>query len=140
VRKPKKATPEKRTQMLVVLDAGQVLLQQRPATGIWGGLLSLPEVDGHAPLDDEDPPPGLDDALAAAGRFGTVEDGEALLPLQHGFTHYRLHIHPVRVRLRGRVPAPDGYAWWDLERLNEAGMPAPVRKLLEDLGRPSLFT
>jgi A/G-specific adenine glycosylase len=138
VRKPKKATPEKRTQMLVVVDGGQVLLQQRPASGIWGGLLSLPEVDGHAAFDD-DAAFDLQTALAAAGRYGIVEDSEPLLPLQHGFTHYRLHIHPLRVGLRERGETPAGHVWWDLARVGEAPLPAPVKKLLSDLARPSLF-
>jgi A/G-specific adenine glycosylase len=140
VRKPKKATPEKRAQMLVVIDRGQVLLQQRPGTGIWGGLLSLPEVDGHVAIDeDDDELPTIEAALEAAARFGSVDEGEALVPVQHGFTHYKLHIHPVRVGLRSRAPTPEGYVWWDMDRLNEAGMPAPIRKLLETLGQPSLF-
>jgi A/G-specific adenine glycosylase len=140
VRKPKKATPEKWTQLLVVVDAGQVLLQQRPATGIWGGLLSLPEVDGHLSLDHDDAAaPDLQAALRAAARFGTVDEGEALLPLQHGFTHYRLHMHPVRIALRGRAAAPEGYVWWDLDRISEAALPSPIKKFLAQLAQPGLF-
>ena len=44
VSKPKKAVPERHSAMLVIVDDGQVLLEQRPGSGIWGGLLSLPEV------------------------------------------------------------------------------------------------
>ncbi|MBD3609161.1 MAG: A/G-specific adenine glycosylase, partial [Gammaproteobacteria bacterium] len=43
-RKPKKDKPVKRCHMLILQDAqGHVLLQQRPPSGIWGGLWSLPE-------------------------------------------------------------------------------------------------
>jgi A/G-specific adenine glycosylase len=137
VRKPKKATPEKRTQMLVVIDRGQVLLEQRPGTGIWGGLLSLPEVDGHVPLDDEE----LDVSAAAeaAEKFGVVAETEALLPLEHGFTHYKLHIHPYRIALTSRGETPAGYVWWDLVIIDTAALPAPVKKLLGQLAQPSLF-
>jgi A/G-specific adenine glycosylase len=137
VRKPKKATPEKRAQMLVVIDRGQVLLEQRPGTGIWGGLLSLPEVDGHVALDDED----LDASAAseAAEKFGAVEETEALLPLEHGFTHYKLHIHPYRIALKSRGETPAAYVWWDLARIEEAALPSPIKKLLGRLGQPSLF-
>jgi A/G-specific adenine glycosylase len=138
VRKPKKATPEKRTQMLVVIDRGQVLLEQRPGSGIWGGLLSLPEVDGHLPLDDEELDLGA--ASEAAEQFGAVAETEALLPLEHGFTHYKLHIHPYRIGLASRGETPSTYVWWDLGRLEEAALPAPVRKLLGQLGQPSLFS
>src|SRR6185437_1759129 len=37
--------PRKHVSMLVALRAGEVLLEKRPPTGIWGGLWSLPEFD-----------------------------------------------------------------------------------------------
>jgi len=138
VRKPKKATPEKRAQMLVVIDGGQVLLEQRPGSGIWGGLLSLPEVDGHVALDEEALDLGA--AAEAAEKFGTVAETEALLPLEHGFTHYKLHIHPYRIALQSRGAIPAGYVWWDLARIDEAALPSPIKKLLGQLGQPSLFS
>lgn len=134
VRKPKKTHPEKRAAMLVVVDGGQVLLEQRADSGIWGGLLSLPEVNGHAAFDDAMP-----DALAAAGRFGVVEEVQALLPLVHVFTHYKLHIHPHRVDLEKRAAAQPGYVWWDLANIEQAPLPAPVKKLLAQLAQPTLF-
>jgi A/G-specific adenine glycosylase len=137
VRKPKKATPEKRALMMVVIDGGEVLLQQRPATGIWGGLCSLPEVDGHVGIDLA--APGVDEMVAAAKAFGDVEEAEALLPLVHVFTHYKLHILPYRVALASRSVTPDGHQWWKLDRIENAPLPAPVKKLLAGLAAPSLF-
>jgi A/G-specific adenine glycosylase len=139
VRKPKKATPEKRTRMLVIIDQNQVLLEQRPGSGIWGGLLSLPEVDGHVALDDESEELDIGAVLDAAGRFGAVEETEPLLPLQHVFTHYKLHIHPYRIGLRSRADTPAACVWWDMAKIEEAALPAPVKKLLGQLGQPSLF-
>jgi A/G-specific adenine glycosylase len=139
VRKPKKATPEKRAQMLVVIDRGQVLLEQRPGTGIWGGLLSLPEVDGHVALDEDPEELGTSAASEAAEKFGAVEETESLLPLEHGFTHYKLHIHPYRITLKSRGDTPAGYVWWDLARIEDAALPSPIKKLLGLLGQPSLF-
>jgi A/G-specific adenine glycosylase len=135
VRKPKKTNPEKRAAMLVVIDCGQVLLEQRADSGIWGGLLSLPEIDGHGARDDAMP-----DALGAAGRFGVVEEVQALLPLVHVFTHYKLHIHPHRIVLKQRAEAEAGYVWWDLANIEQAPLPAPVKKLLLQLAAPDLFT
>jgi A/G-specific adenine glycosylase len=139
VRKPKKATPEKRARMLVVIDRAQVLLEQRPGTGIWGGLLSLPEAEGHVALDDASVPADVLGVPEAAARFGAVEDCEELLPLQHVFTHYRLHIHPYRIGLAARAATPEGYVWWDLANIDAAALPAPVKKLLGQLGQPNLF-
>lgn len=135
VRKPKKTAPEKRAAMLVVIDGGQVLLQQRPDSGIWGGLLSLPEVDGHTARGE------VDDAMltAAAQSFGQVEEVQALLPLVHVFTHYKLHIAPYRVTLDRRAAAVDGYQWLPLTEVGSAALPAPVKKLLLEMAAPSLF-
>ncbi|KQQ86633.1 A/G-specific adenine glycosylase [Massilia sp. Leaf139] len=137
VRKPKKATPEKRADMLVVLHDGQVLLEQRPDSGIWGGLLSLPEAAGHVGIDV-----AHDGGIALAASLtslGEAEEVQALLPLVHVFTHYKLHIHPHKVSLRERGATPERYVWVKLADVGEAALPAPVKKLLLDLARPSLF-
>jgi A/G-specific adenine glycosylase len=128
VRKPKRAKPEKHAMLLAVLDRGQVLLEQRPDSGIWGGLMSLPELDGHAAVAPAGarggPLPHLPDT------FGAVETAEPLLPLVHVFTHYKLHITPVRIALASRAALAAPYLWWDLATIGEAPLPAPVKKLL----------
>ncbi|MEE4189209.1 MAG: A/G-specific adenine glycosylase, partial [Roseobacter sp.] len=44
--KPKKSLPERSVRMLLVRNAdGDVLLERRPPTGVWGGLWGLPELD-----------------------------------------------------------------------------------------------
>ena len=138
VRKPNKTKPEKCAAMLVIVDRGQVLLEQRAGSGIWGALLSLPEVNGHADFDA--PAPGAPDTLAAAGRFGVVEEVRALAPLVHVFTHYKLHIYPHKIALTQRGKAEPGYVWWDLAEIEKAPLPAPVKKLLAQLEQSSLFT
>ncbi len=140
IKKPKKAKPEKHATLLAVVDRQQVLLEQRPDSGIWGGLLSLPELNGHA----------LEAAIASSAgtgssetigialprTFGDIEGFETLLPLVHVFTHYKLHITPVRIALTQRVPLAAPYVWWDLSNIEAAPLPAPVKKLL---AQPDLF-
>jgi A/G-specific adenine glycosylase len=136
VRKPKKATPEKHAVMLAIVDGGQVLLEQRPPSGIWGGLLSLPELDGHVAAEDDQVDPVDDDALLrAVGKFGEMESCERLSPVSHVFTHYKLHIAPHRVTLARRLPmvAESGHVWLDAARIADAALPAPVKKLLLEL-------
>ena len=41
--RPRKRLPHKRTLMLVLTRAGEVLLEKRPPSGIWGGMWCLPE-------------------------------------------------------------------------------------------------
>jgi len=136
VRKPKKATPEKHTVMLAITDGGQVLLEQRPPSGIWGGLLSLPELEGHvAAEDDEVAEAGHDALLRAVGKFGEMESYERLSTVTHVFTHYKLHIAPYRITLSRRLAlaAESGHVWLDAATIGAAALPAPVKKLLLEL-------
>jgi A/G-specific adenine glycosylase len=129
VRKPKKTLPEKYTAMLVIIDGEQVLLQQRPDSGIWGGLLSLPEVPGM--LDEGSA--ALDDLLATAlVQFGEPASIERLLPFSHGFTHFKLHVAPYRITLARRLDAigEATHVWLDAAKIADAPLPAPVKKLL----------
>ena len=120
VRKPKKVVPEKSTTMLVITEGSEVLLEQRPDSGIWGGLLSLPEVELEA------------DVEAAAARFGIFHGSERLQPFSHTFTHFKLHVAPFRMRLaqRTHVAGEDRYVWYPGADLADAPLPAPVKKLL----------
>ena len=132
-RKPKKVIPEKSTVMLVVVHEGEILMEQRPPEGIWGGLLSLPELNrlssGISGVD-------LDEQLALAlSSFGDIDDSVMLSSFVHGFTHYRLSVMPVHVTLRQRhvMAAQSDYQWRALAQISEAALPSPVRKLLAPL-------
>jgi len=132
-RKPKNAVPEKQVMMLVIVNQNQVLLEQRPDFGIWGGLLSLPEMDWSPSVENG---AAIDSIRPAVLRFGEMAACEPLPPLSHGFTHFKLHVFPFLVTLteRAHIAAQDNHAWHDLGRLAQLGLPAPVRKLLEKLG------
>ena len=115
----------KRIVMLVVLSRGEVLLEKRPASGIWGGLWSLPEADvGDAPGEALARDWGLQ-ALAV----------EAMEPFEHAFTHFTLEVEPWRVRLGKSTRLAEGKAgtWLALSELAGAALPSPVRKLLGKL-------
>ena len=58
-----------------------------------------------------------------------------LAPVLHGFTHSRLRILPMRVagvRPRDAVGDNPGLRWASRAELQAIGLPAPVRRLLED--------
>lgn len=124
-RKPRKVVPERNTTMLVVADGAHVLLEQRPDSGIWGGLLSLPELAHQGEATNL----LLHDAVAP---FGDMESCERLQPFSHGFTHFKLHVSPYHVRLSRRLlrAGQDRYVWYRTDRLADAPLPAPVKKLL----------
>jgi A/G-specific adenine glycosylase len=115
----------KRIAMLVVVSHGEVLLEKRPPSGIWGGLWSLPEADvGEAPRE----------ALARDWGLEALEV-EAMEPFEHAFTHFTLEVEPWRVRLGKSTRLAEGKAgtWMALADLAGAALPSPVRKLLQKL-------
>jgi A/G-specific adenine glycosylase len=57
-----------------------------------------------------------------------LQDGE---PFLHVLTHKDLHLHPVAVELPSIALRTDG-AWFAGDELHRLGLPAPVRKLLQD--------
>ena len=124
--KPGKPLPQRETRMLIVEDAdGRVLLQRRPPTGVWAALWSLPQ--------HED----LDDARAWFERHvdGDFTTARALPAREHGFSHYRLRIHPHRIPVNGlRATVGDNadLRWASRPDLDAIGLPAPVRKLLQE--------
>ncbi|HVY06083.1 MAG TPA: A/G-specific adenine glycosylase [Burkholderiales bacterium] len=125
--RPRKPLPHKSTVMLILQRDREVLLEKRPAAGIWGGLWSFPEI---ARLDD-----AADFMLT---RFGAEVATEGLLPdVRHGFTHYALTIRPALLRvtkLERRAQAP-GYLWLAPADAMAAAVPAPVREILRQLNR-----
>lgn len=127
MRKPSKPVPQKTTVMLVVSQGDQVLLEQRPDRGIWGGLLSLPELlPGSSGGTFE---MALEYAMQA---FGEIAACHPLQPFSHVFTHFKLHILPYQVILQQRSlqVAEAGRVWYPIAQLPAAPLPAPVKKLL----------
>ena len=123
--KPGKPLPERQAIMLWAEDpAGNVLLQRRPATGIWASLWSLPEAADH-----ENARHWFDTHLA-----GDYDTASPLAAVAHGFTHYRLQIQPLRwrdVALRTQVADNGDLRWVPRDALRTLGIPAPIRKLLQ---------
>ena len=104
---------------------GKVWLVQRPASGIWASLWSLPEFATVAELD-----------AAAASWPGR---SERLTAFTHVLTHLDWTLQPIRWTLPTRTTAatvarlaarwPDG-RWFDREEALALGLPAPLRKRL----------
>jgi A/G-specific adenine glycosylase len=126
--RPTKVLPQRDTTMAVLMSRGEVLLEKRPAPGIWGGLWCFPEVDG-ARLSQE-----------CAARFAVeVLETQPLGELRHGFTHFHLRIQPVLARVgRGFAVEAPGRVWLTPEDARGAAIPVPVRKILLALGAPAL--
>lgn len=119
--RPRKALPQRALTVLLLERHGEVLLERRPPSGVWAGLWSLPELDV-----DSDP------VAFCARRFAARVVARARLPpIEHGFTHYHLTLHPLPCTVRAwpRRPAP-GLLWVPLDEVGGAALPAPIKKLL----------
>ncbi len=124
-KKPKKALPEKSVQLLMLRNPqGEILLQQRPQQGIWGGLWSFPEL-----ASDKDP------ELFVTDHFAKVANSEVWDSYRHTFSHYHLDITPVLIQLAKHPKAisSGGAHWYSLHQPEALGLAAPVKKLLEKL-------
>ena len=123
--RPRKRLPHRRTLMLALMRAGEVLLEKRPPSGIWGGMWCLPEAVRKTDIE-----------AYCLKRFGThVIEIDELPPIAHGFTHFKLDIRPLRLRVSALVPeaAEPGVMWLSLEEARGAAIPAPVRRILAQL-------
>jgi A/G-specific adenine glycosylase len=124
-RKPRAPARRKRISMLVVLRGGEVLLEKRAPSGIWGGLWSLPEAAA-----DEAP------AAALARDWGLdASETLALEPFEHAFTHFTLEVAPWRIKLARGSKLAEGKAATGLalDDVKGAALPSPVKKLLASL-------
>ncbi|MCM1511597.1 MAG: A/G-specific adenine glycosylase [Oxalobacter formigenes] len=126
-KKPAKALPERQVVMPVIVEKGRVLLEKRPASGIWGGLLSLPELAGGFSVA------AMEAVKARIRPLERMAHYEAQPGFWHAFTHFRLYILPVLVWLDGFAAPEEAapYVWYELADMATAPLPAPVRKLLE---------
>ncbi len=124
-RKPKKNKPLRTTTMVIARHRAQVYLERRPESGIWGGLWSLPEVNGTSV-----------EAWCRERLAREPGEMEAWDVLRHSFSHYDLDIRPILVRIEAplrKVADCDGARWHRLDHELPGGIAAPVSKLIERL-------
>lgn len=122
--RPRKAQPLRYTFLLLAMHQGRVYLERRPPSGIWGGLLSLPECAGQ------------EQAAAWLARQGLGDLLPSWPEVEHVFTHFRLIITPQPIRvdtLNGQLAREDAACWLPLADAAQAGVPAPVKRLLQKL-------
>lgn len=133
-RKPKKQKPVREKIFIVLVNQnGELLLEKRPATGIWGGLWSFPETS-----DDE-----LEQTVEKyAGFAGMERNTERSNPTwldrgTHVFSHFQLNYRPLLIRtdqVRGhQISEAQQQIWYSDALSSEIGLAAPVTKLLKQI-------
>lgn len=112
----------RRLHALLWLQQGERLwLVQRPETGVWAGLWSLPEFESA-------------EALAALSA-GWPGQGAWLDPIEHALTHFDWTLEPLHWTLPARAKRPEAPnlqpgRWATRDEALALGLPAPLRKLL----------
>lgn len=121
--RPRKAVPEKNTTFLLLMHGNDILLEKRPGSGIWGGLWCPPQLDNGQDV--------VEDYVQRSGV--KVSKRVELAEFTHTFTHFKLHITPVLLRLAHKPHQVQqaGSVWLDVEEALQAAIPTPVRAMLK---------
>jgi A/G-specific adenine glycosylase len=131
--RPVRATETRHAAFVMARAGDAVLLERRPARGLWGGLWSLPEAvaparDAVLPADGAEVARWVESRLGLRPRGPVRAHGE----VRHAFTHFRLRAQVWAVEVEA-VPAPAAHEWLPIARAHDAPLPRPVRTLLEAL-------
>jgi len=125
--KPKKNIPTRQIHWLIAQSlSGKVLLEQRPNSGIWGGLWSFPELNSSDNI-----------AFECQNNF-KLSGGEitAKPHIRHVFTHFKLDIHPhimSDVTMEDQIAENKNRTWYKIRDALQLGLPAPVKSFLQSL-------
>ena len=124
-KKPRTARPVKHRQLLILRNRrGEILLEKRPAQGVWGGLWSLPEIDPRTDIEE-----------AVETRYQLrLKRWRKEPPIRHPLTHFELSLTPIHAE----IDAPSGVKemanrqtlWYNPQQSPPGGLPAPIAKLL----------
>jgi A/G-specific adenine glycosylase len=130
---PRRALARGRRQAFMVValgDTGNVLLERRPESGVWGGLWCLPEFSTATAA-----------AAFARNSLGATEAPRTLGALEHAFTHFDLTITPLLVRcaVTEAVMEEGTSLWYNIREPAAVGLPAPITTLFAQLADETLF-
>ena len=128
-RKQNRVRPSRETTLLIAhtgLNGSiAVLVERRPASGLWGGLWSPP----HFASEQE--------ALEWCRKEIGVPCAEShpLPPIDHAFTHFDLRLKPLSVHCQPSTGVRDGAdrLWYPIEAPPRIGLPQPIRQLFDRL-------
>jgi A/G-specific adenine glycosylase len=121
--RPRTHRPQRDAWVVVAMRGEhKVLLERRPASGIWGGLWGLPEFPTRAHAEQ-----WCGEHLSGASapvRGDTV---------RHAFSHFDYEMRPLVVRCLGKseeLRDDDRYRWYDVREPMKVGLPRPIARLL----------
>ncbi|MBS9435627.1 adenine DNA glycosylase [Photorhabdus noenieputensis] len=123
-KKPKQSIPEKTAYFLLMQNHDSVWLEQRPPTGIWGGLFAFPQFESMDLLNGWLEQSGI-----------SHSKHEQLTAFRHTFSHFHLDIVPIKINILSFTTCMDENRglWYNLQQPATVGLAAPVEYLLQQL-------
>ena len=123
-KKPRKILPIQTQFLLMIHNAqGEVLLQQNPPLGLWGGLWVFPKADTEIGIAE------------TCSRLGLQIVSQTINPTKrHTFSHFHLDYQSVVLKTHinsGMVAENDNHIWYNTAKPLSLGMPAPIKALLD---------
>ncbi|MEE9551603.1 MAG: A/G-specific adenine glycosylase [Gammaproteobacteria bacterium] len=123
----KRSLPVRKTAFVIVENHdGEILLEQRPPSGIWGGLWGFPEC---SPKDDIH--------AWVKKQLGLTANTIHYKPkLRHTFSHFHLDIVPVHIQahnIDNRVNDSARFCWFTPDTYNVVGLATPVKRILDEI-------
>jgi A/G-specific adenine glycosylase len=122
--RPKKARPQRTAFALIAMNPlGAVLLEQRPAVGLWGGLWTFPQFEDRQSLD------------AWLEQNAAIDiSGELLPTYHHAFTHFDLALQPYLVKVAPAARVEErAHVWYDPAQPARIGLAKPAVDLIHAL-------
>ena len=125
-KKAKKKLPVKTAYFLILRnELGELLLEQNPPAGLWGGLWIFPQCETDAELSEL--------YLRLGVESGSQEIQEAK---RHTFSHFHLDYKPIYATVSQNgssaslVAESANHVWYNPQKPLSLGMPAPIKALL----------
>ncbi len=119
----------KKIKLLILMNSKkEILLEKRPAQGIWGSLWSLPEYNGTITK--------IKDFCYAKQNCEVFSKTKALPSFRHTFSHFHLDISPLFIQVKQKnhsLMEANQKVWYSLEKPAKIGLAAPVKKILDEL-------
>jgi len=127
--KKRMSLPVKKRYWLVSKNGQEVLLNQRPPAGLWGGLWAFPEFETY------------DELVAWCDGNGTdLRGAEKRAEKRHTFSHYHLDYTPIVCSppvKRAKVEEDNKSSWYEINSHVKIGLPKPVSELIAQLTNES---
>ena len=121
---PKKSGELRRGAAFIVTRGEELLVRDRPAKGLLGGMVEVPGSTWQAGQDDAkalSQAPMLRRASSWHRRLGVVT---------HVFTHFPLEVVVYSTKVPARTAAPKGMRWTPLASLGDEALPNVMRKII----------